>query len=114
MSMARMSSVEYLTSHIAVSDGQRPKGSPMTRYYGADGYPPGTWLGSGLGALGEGTLHAGDQVTEQQLRALFENGRDPVTSEQIGNAAAVYLTRAERVERRERDDPDPGQHACEG
>ncbi len=99
--MARMSSVDYLTSHIAAGDGRSPAaGSPMTRYYAADGYPPGTWLGSGLAALGEGSLHAGDQVTEQQLRALFENGRDPVTAERIGNAAAVYPTRAERVERR--------------
>ena len=38
----------------------------MTRYYAADGYPPGTWIGSGLTALGDTTaLEPGSEVTEQ-------------------------------------------------
>ncbi|WP_354531983.1 MobF family relaxase [Nakamurella sp. UYEF19] len=101
MSMVRMSSVDYLTSHIAAGDGSSPRaGSPMTRYYAADGYPPGTWIGSGLTALGDNGLKLGSEVTEQQLRALFEAGCDPITGSKIGSAASAYRTRAQRIERR--------------
>ncbi len=72
----------------------------MTRYYAADGYPPGTWIGSGLAALGDGGLKSGSEVTEEQLRSLFESGCDPVTGVKIGNASSAYPTRAKRIERR--------------
>jgi len=101
MSMSRMSSVDYLTGHIAAGDGSpQNSGSPMTRYYAADGYPPGTWIGSGLAALGDGGLESGSEVTEEQLRSLFEAGCDPVTGVKIGNASSAYSTRAKRIERR--------------
>jgi hypothetical protein len=49
----------------------------MTRYYAAEGYPPGTWLGTGLNSSLGATEQAGTEVTEQQLRALFEDARSP-------------------------------------
>ena len=49
MSLSRMASVDYLVGHVAAGDGREPSaGSPMTRYYTAEGYPPGTWLGTGF------------------------------------------------------------------
>ena len=42
MSLSRMASVDYLVGHVAAGDGRAPSaGSPMTRYYTAEGYPPG-------------------------------------------------------------------------
>ena len=74
----------------------------MTRYYTADGYPPGRWSGSGLAALAPGPgIPAGAEVTEPKLRALFEDGADPVTGELlIRRVSARFPTRAERIERR--------------
>ena len=72
-----MASVDYLVGHVAVGDGRESSaGSALTRYYTAEGYPPGTWLGTGLTALGAAE-RAGMEVTEQQLRALFEDARSP-------------------------------------
>ena len=48
MSLSRMASVDYLVGHVAAGDGREPSaGSALTRYYTAEGYPPGTWLGTG-------------------------------------------------------------------
>ena len=55
----------------------------MTRYYTAEGYPPGTWLGTGLTSLGAAE-RAGTEVTEQQLRALFEDTRSPFDGTPLG------------------------------
>src|SRR6478609_4256965 len=101
MSLSRMASVDYLIDHVSAGDGRGadPTASPLTRYYTAEGYPPGTWLGSGMAALGAGTM-AGSQVTEAQLRALFEDARNPFTGEALGWPPAKYPTRQERIDRR--------------
>jgi conjugative relaxase-like TrwC/TraI family protein len=100
MSLSRMSSVDYLVRNVAAGDGRGVgAGSPMTRYYAADGYPPGTWLGSGLNGL-TASERAGSEVTEEQLRALFEGARSPFTGAALGKVPAKYPTRAERIERR--------------
>jgi hypothetical protein len=39
---------EYLLRPVAAGDGDRDRGTPLTRYYMAEGTPPGRWLGSGL------------------------------------------------------------------
>lgn len=102
-----MSSVDYLIRHVASADG-RPVGvspaaaSPLTRYYAAGGYPPGRWFGAGLVGLagGEGVA-AGSEVSEVAMRALFEDGRDPVTRVSLmRRASASYPSRAERIDRR--------------
>ena len=84
MSLSRMASVDYLVDHVAAGDGRAPStGSPLTRYYTAEGYPPGTWLGSGLAGLGAAGL-AGSEVTEEQLRVLFEDARNPFDGSRWG------------------------------
>ena len=61
-----MASVDYLVGHVAAGDGRESStGSALTRYYAAEGYPPGTWLGTGLTALGVGE-RVGAEVTEEQ------------------------------------------------
>ena len=79
MSLSRMASVDYLVGHVAAGDGRAAgAGSPMTRYYTAQGYPPGTWLGSGLASRSARRTGAGTEVTEEQLRVLFEQATRPV------------------------------------
>jgi conjugative relaxase-like TrwC/TraI family protein len=101
MSLSRMASVDYLVDHVAAGDGRpaRPGASPLTRYYTAEGYPPGTWLGAGLAALGAEHM-VGSEVTEQQLRELFELSRNPFDGQQLSRPPARYPTRQERIDRR--------------
>ena len=87
----------YLTSSVAIGDGQRQSGLPLTAYYTADGTPPGRWLGSGLAGLGDGRVRPGDVVEEAQLALLLGEGRDPITGAPLGRAYPRYLSRAERV-----------------
>jgi conjugative relaxase-like TrwC/TraI family protein len=100
MSLSRMASVDYLVGHVAAGDGRgRSAGSPMTRYYTAEGYPPGTWLGAGLTSLAAAE-RAGTEVTEQQLRALFEDARSPFDGTPLGRPPVKYPTRQDRIARR--------------
>lgn len=92
--MTSANGVEYLLKSVAVGDGDRRLDSPMTRYYTEEGTPPGTWLGSGVALLGHGAttrLHVGDAVTEDALRLLLGQGRDPLTGHQLGRAPARYV-----------------------
>ncbi|TFD47007.1 conjugal transfer protein [Cryobacterium frigoriphilum] len=88
---------KYLLRTVAVSDGDRLMSTPLTRYYTAEGTPPGRWLGGGLPGLGGGLIVEGDVVTEAQLQLLVGLGRDPVTGEPLGRAYPVYLTAAGRA-----------------
>src|SRR5664279_1534510 len=100
MSLSRMASVDYLVGHVAAGDGRESSaGSALTRYYTAEGYPPGTWLGTGLTALGA-VERAGTEVTEEQLRALFEDARSPFDGRPLGRPPVKYPTRQERIARR--------------
>src|SRR5664280_306453 len=96
-----MASVDSLVTNVAAAGDGRgaAEGSPLTRYYAAEGYPPGTWLGSGLPAIG-GADQLGREVSEDQLRVLFEDARSPFTGAVLGKAPAKYPTRKERIERR--------------
>jgi conjugative relaxase-like TrwC/TraI family protein len=107
MSLSRMASIDYLVDHVAAGDGRGgdPTASPLTRYYTAEGYPPGTWLGAGMAALGAAGL-PGSEVTEGQLRALFEDARNPFTGQPLGRPPAKYPTRQERIDRRVGKLPD--------
>ena len=97
-----MASVDYLVGHVAAGDGRGPSaGSPMTRYYAAEGYPPGTWLGTGLTGLGAAE-RAGTEVTEKQLRALFEDARSPFDGAPLGRPPVKYPTRQERIDAADR------------
>ena len=63
----------YLTRQVAGGDVPREAGQDAAGYYTAQGNPPGTWTGRGAPLLGL----AGQQVTEEQMRALFGHGEHP-------------------------------------
>lgn len=88
---------KYLLRTVAAGDGDRDLSTPLTRYYNADGTPPGRWMGAGLPALGEGQIRDGAAVGEAQLQLLIGMGRDPITGEPLGRAYPVYKSAAERV-----------------
>ena len=63
----------YLTRQVASADEPRRSGETLANYYVARGNPPGVWLGGGAAQLGV----EGGVVTEEQMRALFGEGRHP-------------------------------------
>lgn len=91
---------KYLLRTVAAGDGDRSLSTPLTRYYNAEGTPPGRWLGAGVATLGGGRISAGDLVSEAQLRLLVGMGCDPVTGDPLGRAYPEYRSVAERVEAR--------------
>ena len=91
---------KYLLRTVAAGDGDRSLSTPLTRYYTAEGTPPGRWLGAGVTVLGGGRIRVGDQVSEAQLQLLVGMGRDPFTGEPLGRAYPDYRSVAEHVEAR--------------
>ena len=83
-------SYTYLLDSVTTDHG-RAGATPMTRYYSAEGTPPGTWLGTGLAGLDGGQgLDQQSSVTPVQMERLFANGADPVTAEPLGRSPHVY------------------------
>jgi len=100
---------KYLLRTVAAGDGDRSLSTPLTRYYNAEGTPPGRWLGSGLPGLGAGQIRVGAQVSEAQLQLLVGMGRDPITGDPLGRAYPEYKSVSERITDRITDlDPDLG------
>lgn len=91
---------KYLLRTVAAGDGDRSLTTPLTRYYSAEGTPPGRWMGAGLSALGTGQLLPGDEVSEAQLQLLVGMGRDPITRAPLGRAYPVYKSVEQRVQAR--------------
>lgn len=105
---------KYLLRTVAAGDGNRSLSMPLTRYYNAQGTPPGRWMGTGLHGLGGGLVVEGDVVTEEQLQLLVGLGRDPVTGEALGRAYPVYRTAADRASATQAEgamDPGPSDGA---
>ncbi|WP_085894280.1 MobF family relaxase [Nocardioides sp. PD653] len=73
----------YLTRQVAVHDATDRGHSGLADYYAEKGESPGRWFGAGLASL---DVAAGSQVTEQQMRNLFGEGRHP-DAERLENAA---------------------------
>ncbi|GAB2615036.1 MobF family relaxase [Kribbella endophytica] len=96
---------KYLIKHIASADVDRRMATPLTAYYVADGYPPGRWAGRGLGGLGKGEIKAGDEVTDEQMAALFGRAQDPVDGKQLGRPFRVYRSLEDRIRARIADLP---------
>lgn len=91
---------EYLLKTVAAGDGDRDLGTPLTRYYTAEGTPPGRWLGSGLVGLGgedTGRVRDGDLVTEEHLARLLGTGTDPLTGAKLGAAYPALQPPARRI-----------------
>jgi conjugative relaxase-like TrwC/TraI family protein len=109
LSMARLSAgagYQYLLRDTCCADGHRDAGTSLTSYYTASGYPPGCWHGTGLTGLGAdaGSLPSagagivcGSVVTEEQMRALYGSGRDPVTNAMLGTAYRTFKSLADRI-----------------
>ncbi|WP_290047487.1 MobF family relaxase [Nocardia nova] len=64
----------YYQRQVAAADATDLGNSSLADYYSTRGEAPGTWHGTGLAAL---DISTGDQVTEDQMRCLFGNGRHP-------------------------------------
>lgn len=88
---------KYLLKSVVSGDGNRNLTTPMTRYYTEAGTPPGRWLGSGLHALGDGSIASGDPVTEEQLALLLGLGRDPITGDQLGRPYRQFAPSSKRI-----------------
>lgn len=88
---------KYLLRTVATGDVDRSISTPLTRYYNAEGTPPGRWMGAGLSGLGDGSLTEGSTVSEAQLQLLIGAGRDPLTGEPLGRAYPVYKSLDERI-----------------
>lgn len=107
--MSAEKGVNYLLRTVASGDGDRSLSTPLTRYYAEAGTPPGFWLGSGLPHLAGGALQPRDQVTEDQLRLLIGEGRDPATGDRLGVAFQTFRTVEQRItDRVARLDPGLG------
>ena len=65
----------YLTQQVAACDSTEVSDGQLAEYYSAKGESPGRWVGAGLTGI-EG-ISAGDQVSEEQMKALFGVGRHP-------------------------------------
>ena len=65
----------YLTRQVAAMDATGKGHVGLDAYYSQKGESPGRWLGAGLAGL-DG-VEAGDEVTAEQMLALFGEGRHP-------------------------------------
>ena len=91
--------VDYLIESVADGPGRDRAHFDGTRYYTQAGTPPGRWLGGGLEGLGDDDrhLHAGRRVGADQLRALIQDGADPITHRLLGRAFPAHVSTADRV-----------------
>lgn len=80
----------YLLRTVVACDGDRSLSTPLTRYYSAEGTPPGRWIGSGLAGLASASIVEGGEVSEEQLQRLIGLGCHPVSGRPLGRAYPVY------------------------
>ncbi|MGE3813354.1 MAG: MobF family relaxase [Candidatus Nanopelagicales bacterium] len=95
--MARMSAgagYQYLLRHTACGDVHRDPSTPLTAYYTASGYPPGSWYGAGLAGLG---ITAGSTVTEEGMARLYGQGQHPATGAPLGRPYPAFRSTAQRI-----------------
>jgi len=70
------SGYDYLTRQVAALDSTEKGHTGLASYYTERGEAPGVWIGSGMAGL-DG-LAAGDEVTAEQIGALFGCGLHPL------------------------------------
>ncbi len=97
--MSAGSGYKYLLQSVAAGDGHRSLTTPLIRYYAESGTPPGFWLGTGVHGLGtnDRRIEPGGIVTEDHLRRLLGQGRDPVTGDPLGLPYFRHKTVEERI-----------------
>ena len=95
---------------LELTEGARVIVRARPDYYVARGNPPGVWLGRGSAQLGvEGRV-----VTEEQMRALFGEGRHPDRDALLAAGAPEAATRLGRrlpLLRQSRAVPGAGRHS---
>ncbi|GAA4404965.1 hypothetical protein GCM10023168_18220 [Fodinibacter luteus] len=72
--LAAGSGYTYLTRQVAAHDRAERSQVGLAAYYEEKGESPGRWLASGIAGL---DLADGDEVTEEQMKLLFGQGRHP-------------------------------------
>jgi len=91
---------EYYVRQVAVQDASDRGRSALADYYTAKGESPGTWCGSGLVAFDD--IDTGEPVSEDQMKALFGEGRHPnanVIEERIRTAEIAKGAKAKDAAR---------------
>jgi conjugative relaxase-like TrwC/TraI family protein len=78
----------YLTRQVAGGDVPREAGQDASSYYTARGNPPGRFAGRGAELLGV----AGQEATEERMRALFGMGMHPEADRIIRDHLAAHVT----------------------
>jgi len=86
------SGYDYLTRQVAALDATEKGHGGLASYYSERGERPGVWIGSGLDGI-DG-LAAGDEVTAEQMQALFGCGLHPL-AEQRQRLAGADLTQSD-------------------
>jgi conjugative relaxase-like TrwC/TraI family protein len=79
---------QYLTRQVAGGDVPRERGQDPGNYYTAQGNPPGRFAGRGAALLGV----AGQEATEERMRALFGMGMHPEADRIIRDYLAEHVT----------------------
>ncbi|MCC6497153.1 MAG: relaxase domain-containing protein [Propionibacteriaceae bacterium] len=99
MSLQRItagSGYDYLTRQVAAMDSTEKGHTGLASYYTEKGEVPGVWMGSGMAGI-DG-LNAGDQVTAEQMQALFGSGHHPLAEQRKRDLAGPGLTEKDFVE----------------
>lgn len=73
------SGYEYLLRSVATNDAANVSAPSLSKYYAAQGTPPGRWLGSGLIGLESKSIHVGEVISDLQMAALYGEGIHPDT-----------------------------------
>ena len=83
----------YLTRQVAGQDRTGGARTPLASYYTERGETPGHWVGSGMAGI-DG-LTAGDEVTAQQMQALFGAGLHPLAQQRREQLQGPDLSEAD-------------------
>lgn len=77
---------DYLTRQVAAHDTTEKGHATLASYYSERGETPGSWYGRGLVGLGD--LGVGDEVTQEQMQALFAHGYHPNMKARLAGSPA--------------------------
>ena len=80
------SGYDYLTRQVAAQDSTEKGHATLASYYSEKGEVPGTWWGSGLVGLED--VAVGDEVSAEQMKALFGGGFHPNMTARLAELSA--------------------------